>query len=87
MGNLIRDNAEEISEIKWNVSGKITAVLRTSTSKKADLEYGYDFAGSRLFKVVIPKVQTGLNTGKRRSQEHWDTTWYIHPVKCFNIFC
>lgn len=77
LGNLIRDNAEEIAEIKWNVSGKITAVLRTSTSKKADLEYGYDFAGSRLFKVVIPKVQTGPNTGKRRSQERWDTTWYI----------
>lgn len=84
LGNLVRDNAEEIANIGWNVSGKITSITRTAGSKKPDLLYGYDFAGSRLFKVVIPKVQTGVNTGKRRSQEHWDTTWYIHPVKYFS---
>ena len=43
----------------------------------ADLVYGYDASGTRLFKVVIPKQQNGASTGTRMSQEHWDTTWYI----------
>jgi hypothetical protein len=43
----------------------------------ADLVYGYDASGTRLFKVVVPKQQTGASSGTRMSQEHWDTTWYV----------
>jgi hypothetical protein len=86
LGNLIRDDAEQIASIEWNVTGKIESITRVTGSKKADLAYGYDASGTRLFKVVIPKQQTGSSSGQRMSQEHWDTTWYIHPVKCYNIF-
>lgn len=77
LGNLVKDVAEQIADIQWNVSGKITKITRSSGSKKADLAYGYDASGTRLFKVVIPKQQNGTSAGTRMSQEHWDTTWYI----------
>ena len=77
LGNLIRDNAEQIASIQWDVTGKIKSITRSTGSKKADLVYGYDASGTRLFKVVIPKQQNGSSTGTRMSQEHWDTTWYI----------
>lgn len=77
IGNLVRDDAEEIEEIKWNVTGKIKSIIRATGSKKADLDYGYDASGTRLYKVVKPKQQSGPTAGTRMSQEHWDTTWYI----------
>ena len=77
LGNLIRDNAEQIASIQWDVTGKIKSITRSTGSKKADLVYGYDASGTRLFKVVIPKQQNGSSTGTRMSQEHWDTTWYV----------
>jgi RHS repeat-associated protein len=77
LGNLIRDNAEEIAEIGWTSTGKIEFIKRSTGSKKPDLRYGYDATGTRLFKVVQPKQQSGTTAGTRMSQEHWDTTWYI----------
>lgn len=77
LGNLVRDDAEEIAEIGWTSTGKIEFIKRSTGSKKPDLRYGYDATGTRLFKVVQPKQQSGATAGTRMSQEHWDTTWYI----------
>ncbi len=52
LGNLIRDNAEDISSIEWNVQGKITKVNRNSGSTKPTLEFTYDAMGQRLSKKV-----------------------------------
>lgn len=52
LGNLSRDDAEEISSIEWNVQGKITKVNRTTGSTKATLEFTYDAMGQRLTKKV-----------------------------------
>ncbi|HYG14278.1 MAG TPA: hypothetical protein VEC12_00890, partial [Bacteroidia bacterium] len=38
IGNLIRDSAEEIDSIQWNVYGKISRIIRTAGSIKAGLE-------------------------------------------------
>lgn len=56
IGNLIKDKAEEIDTIFWNVYGKITRIKRISTSKKPDLEFAYSPDGHRVMKVVIPKA-------------------------------
>ncbi|MBL7813194.1 MAG: hypothetical protein JNL57_13310, partial [Bacteroidetes bacterium] len=77
LGNLIRDNAEQIANIEWTPTGKIRRVKRSNGSLKPDLVYGYDYSGTRLFKVVIPKVQSGSHAGSAMLQEKWDTTWYI----------
>ncbi|MGQ3012584.1 MAG: hypothetical protein ACT6QS_02660 [Flavobacteriales bacterium] len=54
IGNLLRDDAEQIAEIRWNTYGKVTAVYRASGSLKPDLEFHYDAAGHRIAKTVIP---------------------------------
>ncbi len=55
IGNLIKDNAEEIENITWSVYGKILAITRTANSTKPDLEFQYSPDGQRVVKVVIPK--------------------------------
>lgn len=55
LGNLVRDDKEEIANIEWTVYGKIKKVTRTGVSTKPDLEFGYDAMGSRLWKKVKPK--------------------------------
>ena len=34
IGNLNKDEAEEIQEIKWNVAGKVTDIIRKAGSTK-----------------------------------------------------
>lgn len=60
LGNLIEDKAEEIKQILWNVSGKITNIIRNSGSTKPDLEFSYDAAGNRIMKTVWPKTGNQL---------------------------
>jgi RHS repeat-associated protein len=52
IGNLIKDNAEQIKEIKWNVYGKIQSICRTVTGPKPNLRFEYDASGNRVAKFV-----------------------------------
>ncbi|MFN5251905.1 MAG: RHS repeat domain-containing protein, partial [Bacteroidota bacterium] len=85
LGNLIEDKAEHIQEITWNNAGKIKKVIRKNTTAKADLEFGYDEGGQRLWKLVIPKEEvspsTSPKTYKYKQQEFWDTTWYLGSAR------
>ena len=49
IGNLIKDNAEEIQKITWNVYGKMTSVV--NTKKERSLNFYYDAAGNRVKKI------------------------------------
>jgi len=53
IGNLVKDVAEEIEEIEWNVYGKVTAVIRTSESDKPSLYFEYSPEGYRTVKTVV----------------------------------
>jgi RHS repeat-associated protein len=55
LGNLMRDSAEGIQNIEWNVYGKIKKVTRYSASAKPDLEFIYDAGGNRVCKIIKPK--------------------------------
>ncbi len=52
IGNLIKDKAEEIAEIKWNVYGKIASIKRTVTGAKPNLRFEYDASGNRVAKLI-----------------------------------
>jgi RHS repeat-associated protein len=71
IGNLIKDNAASITNIIWNVYGKITEIVRTSTSDNpvTDIQYTYDVGGNRISK----RVQKG-NTSV-------DYTWYVRDAQ------
>jgi len=74
VGNLIRDKAEEIESIEWNVYGKVKKVTRFSAnpaSNKPDLEFVYDPMGNRICKIEKPRTAGVLST-----QEDWKYTWY-----------
>ncbi len=63
LGNLVRDVQEEIASIEWTVYGKMKKITRNSGSSKADLEFGYDASGNRLWKKVTPKGSgAGIST-------------------------
>ena len=67
IGNLIRDDQEQIAEIKWTVSGKIQSITRTAESTKPNLEFHYDAMGNRISKKTIyPETST--------------TTYYVHDA-------
>lgn len=55
LGDLIKDNQEEIANIEWTLAGKIKKITRTSTSTKPDLEFAYDAMGHRVEKIVKGK--------------------------------
>ena len=49
IGNLIKDNAEEIQNITWNVYGKMTSVV--NIKKERSLNFYYDASGNRVKKL------------------------------------
>jgi RHS repeat-associated protein len=69
IGNLIKDVAEEIYDIKWRQDGKMHEVIRTAGSQKPNLEFMYDEGGTRIAKIVKP---TGSTT--------WTYTHYVRDV-------
>jgi RHS repeat-associated protein len=48
IGNLTGDAAEGISNITWNVYGKISSITKSAST----ISYGYDIAGNRITKAV-----------------------------------
>lgn len=54
IGNLISDANEQIQEIRWNVYGKISAIIRTTGSSKPNLQFEYTPDGHRAVKIVLP---------------------------------
>jgi len=49
IGNLVRDSATGIADVKWTVYGKIAQVLKNDGTK---ISYGYDVSGNRVSKEV-----------------------------------
>ena len=54
IGNLVKDNAEGITNITWNVYGKILEIQRTASGSNptTDIQYSYDASGNRISKKV-----------------------------------
>lgn len=53
-GNLIKDAKDSISNVEWNVYGKIKKITRIASSARpiTSIEYKYDPAGNRILKAV-----------------------------------
>jgi RHS repeat-associated protein len=56
IGNLISDAAENISSIRWNVSGKISRITKNDANNTV-IEYEYDATGNRIYKKVTSAGQ------------------------------
>ncbi|WP_207513120.1 RHS repeat-associated core domain-containing protein [Longitalea luteola] len=54
IGNLIKDKKENITDIKWNVYGKIQEITRTPTAEvpASNIKYTYDALGNRIGQEV-----------------------------------
>lgn len=52
IGELERDNEEDIERIEWRVDSKISRIIRTDNSEKKSLEFEYDASGNRIAKHV-----------------------------------
>jgi len=61
IGQLVRDDQEEIEKIEWKVTGKVERINRTLGSAKSDLEFTYDAMGNRIVKAEYDNAQTLLN--------------------------
>lgn len=72
IGNLIRDNKEDIGEIEWSVYGKIKRIERNGTNAKPEFLYAYDAQGNRISKTEKPRVGGVLQPGSS-----WKTTYYV----------
>jgi len=70
IGNLVKDNSEQISAITWNSQGKIVTVER-SGGAKSDLEFLYNAMGQRVCKIEKPRVSTVL-----QNEDKWIYTIY-----------
>lgn len=71
IGNLIKDEAEEIDTIQWNVYGKIRHISRTQNSTKPNLEFRYDAMGQRAVKIV----KNGDN------ETDWQKQYYVRDAQ------
>src|SRR6187399_51077 len=72
IGNLIRDSAERISAIRWNVYGKIIEIEHRNTTNAnptKNIYYYYDAAGNRIGKKV-----------SRSDTSAFTYTWYVRDA-------
>ncbi|MFM9986066.1 MAG: RHS repeat-associated core domain-containing protein [Flavobacteriales bacterium] len=56
IGELLRDNAEDIEQIVWRVDSKIAYIYRTDESAKKELGFEYDAMGNRIAKHIYSAV-------------------------------
>lgn len=61
-GQLVKDNAEKISNIKWTVYGKVSEVVYTAAANKPDLKFVYDATGNRVAKILRKVDKTADST-------------------------
>ncbi|MCU0431734.1 MAG: hypothetical protein MUF42_17375 [Cytophagaceae bacterium] len=73
IGNLIRDDKDEIESIEWTLYGKVKRVNRSGTSTKSNLVFYYDAMGRRTMKVEIP------HNGKT-DPARWKYTYYVNDA-------
>lgn len=78
-GNLIKDAQEQIADIKWTVSGKVSKIVRDANSTLADLEFRYDALGNRVMKIVKPDGTSAENGGTDDPTE-WTVTHYVRDA-------
>lgn len=76
-GNLIKDDKEEIADIKWTVYGKIREIIRKTSSSLSDLEYTYDAAGNRVSKILKTKASPGV----LNANSLWEYTYYVRDAQ------
>ncbi len=76
IGNLVKDQSEEIDNIEWNVQGKVWKITRSSGSTRSDLEFIYGPDGNRVAKIEKKKNGSGgLLTAK-----DWIITRYVRDA-------
>jgi hypothetical protein len=52
LGNLVRDDREDIELIHWTVAGKVDSIQRPGTSTRSPLKFRYGASGQRVSKQV-----------------------------------
>ncbi|HVM86891.1 MAG TPA: hypothetical protein VMT76_01800 [Puia sp.] len=65
IGNLITDIRDSVTDVEWNVYGKITSVTKQNGTL---ITYNYDAAGNRIGKTVTPSGGSAT------------TTWYVRDA-------
>ncbi|MGN6419487.1 MAG: RHS repeat-associated core domain-containing protein [Pseudobacter sp.] len=70
IGNLIKDKAEKITNIGWNVYGKITSISKAENSPQpaSEIRYTYDASGNRISKSVEKSGRKNI-------------TWYVRDAQ------
>ncbi len=87
IGNLIKDDQENIEEIKWNVFGKIDEIipedLGGSTDQKPYIKFTYDATGNRVAKHVINPPYDAGQTDLNDENDHPEnvvSTYYVRDA-------
>lgn len=84
IGNLVKDNQENIKSIEWTVYGKVKKVIRYDSLEigyvpgqggLSDLEFFYDATGNRIMKLHMPRAN-----GLALPQSEWVTTYYVRDA-------
>jgi len=58
IGNLVKDKAEQISNIEWTVYGKVKKITRVSGSTRDNIIFDYDPMGNRIAKHVYDNANS-----------------------------
>ena len=78
IGNMIADKSGKISEIKWNVYGKISQILKDHTEETAtpldDIEFRYDATGNRVAKIIKPAASLD-------NPQTWNYSFYTRDAQ------
>lgn len=83
IGNLLRDDAEGIDEIVWNVQGKITDIKYAyDFNGSHDIEFVYDGMGQRVAKIVKPHAGLTYPSGEvwLEDEDKWTETYYVRDA-------
>lgn len=77
IGQLVKDEDEEIAEIVWRSGDKkMASLVRTTGSTLPDLEFHYNPFGLRIVKIEKTKDASG----NINSAEDWNFTYYAHDA-------
>ena len=81
IGELTKDESEDIASIEWDVYGKVKKIKRNASSPKPELEFRYDGMGNRVSKKVAHRLDLPETTYYvRDAQGNILATYRLNPM-------
>ena len=78
IGNLIKDQSQNINSIEWNIQNKITRIKKGTSMQ---IDFGYDVQGNRVIKKIVNPLSHAIKKQEYYVRDAQGNTLAVYNIK------